>query len=60
MEHWAADSPPLAIHFIDNTDPDGIDHILNRLKDQLFAALWLIFTSQIRRHTRNGNGMLIF
>jgi len=51
----AADSPPLAIHFIDNTDPDGIDHILNRLKDQLCSTL-VIVTSKSggTPETRNG------
>ncbi|HEY9651589.1 MAG TPA: glucose-6-phosphate isomerase, partial [Coleofasciculaceae cyanobacterium] len=27
-------SPPLAIHFIDNTDPAGIDAVLRRLQDR--------------------------
>lgn len=30
---------PLAIHFIDNTDPAGIDRILSKLQNRLFSTL---------------------
>jgi glucose-6-phosphate isomerase len=38
-EALAPDFPPLTIHFIDNTDPDGIDRVLNQLKDHLDQTL---------------------
>ncbi len=53
----AADFPPLAIHFIDNTDPAGIDHILNRLKDRLSSTL-VIVTSKSGGTPETRNGML--
>jgi len=31
--------PPLAIHFIDNSDPAGIDSILTRLRNRLASTL---------------------
>ena len=37
----AADFPPLAIHFIDNTDPAGIHRVLRQLKDRLKSTLIL-------------------
>lgn len=37
----AADVPPLAIHFIDNTDPAGIHRVLRQLKDRLKSTLIL-------------------
>lgn len=40
-EALAPDIPPLAIHFIDNTDPAGIDRVLSRLKNQLEQTLVL-------------------
>ncbi|MEQ1635067.1 MAG: glucose-6-phosphate isomerase [Methylococcales bacterium] len=49
------DFPPLAIHFIDNTDPAGIDRILNRLKDRLKTTLVIIISkSGGTSETRNG------
>lgn len=30
---------PMQIHFIDNTDPDGIDRVLYTLRDRLFSTL---------------------
>ena len=53
----AADFPPLAIHFIDNTDPAGIDHILNSLKDRLSSTL-VIVTSKSGGTPETRNGML--
>jgi len=34
--------PPLNIHFIDNTDPDGFDHVLGRLADKLGQTLVIV------------------
>ncbi len=51
----APDFPPLAIHFIDNTDPDGMDHILNRLKDRLPSTLVIVISKSGGTYeTRNG------
>ena len=36
--------PSLAIHFIDNTDPDGIDRVLTQLKDRLSSTLVLVIS----------------
>lgn len=48
-------SPPLAIHFIDNTDPAGIDAVLNRLQDRLASTLVLVISkSGGTPETRNG------
>jgi len=48
-------SPPLAIHFIDNSDPTGIDHILTRLQDRLDRTLVLVISkSGGTPETRNG------
>jgi glucose-6-phosphate isomerase len=48
-------SPPLEIHFIDNTDPAGIDHILTQLQDRLDRTLVLIISkSGGTPETRNG------
>ncbi|MCP2732301.1 glucose-6-phosphate isomerase [Limnofasciculus baicalensis] len=47
--------PPLAIHFIDNTDPTGIDNILAKLKDRLSSTLVLVISkSGGTPETRNG------
>ena len=56
-EALAADFPPLTIHFIDNTDPAGIDHILNRLKDRLKSTL-VIVTSKSGGTPETRNAML--
>lgn len=56
-EALAADFPPLSIHFIDNTDPAGIDHILNRLKERLKSTL-VIVTSKSGGTPETRNGML--
>ncbi len=54
-EALAPDFPPMAIHFIDNTDPAGIDRVLNRLKDRLKSTLVIITTkSGGTPETRNG------
>ncbi|MDD2722812.1 MAG: glucose-6-phosphate isomerase [Methylovulum sp.] len=56
-EALASDFPPLAIHFIDNTDPAGIDRILNRLKDRLSSTL-VIVTSKSGGTPETRNGMM--
>ena len=43
-EALAPDFPPLAIHFIDNTDPAGIDRVLNQLQDRLSSTLVLVIS----------------
>ena len=56
-EALAPDFAPMAIHFIDNTDPAGIDHLLNRLKDRLKSTL-IIITSKSGGTPETRNGML--
>ncbi len=41
-EALAAYSPPMDIHFIDNTDPVGIDRILSKLKNGLAQTLVIV------------------
>ncbi len=54
-EALAPDFPPMAVHFIDNTDPAGIDRILTRLGDRLSSTLVLIISkSGGTPETRNG------
>ncbi|BAZ14057.1 phosphoglucose isomerase [Calothrix sp. NIES-4071] len=43
-EALAPDFPPLAIHFIDNTDPAGIDKILTHLRNKLSSTLVLVIS----------------
>ncbi len=43
-EALAPDFPPLGIHFIDNTDPAGIDRILTRLRNKLASTLVLVIS----------------
>ena len=38
----APDVPPMKIHFIDNTDPAGMDRVLTRLQDRLKSTLVII------------------
>ncbi len=40
----APDFPPLAIHFIDNSDPAGIDRILTHLRNRLASTLVLVIS----------------
>ncbi len=56
-EALAPDLPPMAIHFIDNTDPAGIDRVLNRLNDRLRSTL-IIITSKSGGTPETRNGML--
>ncbi|MBD2393650.1 glucose-6-phosphate isomerase [Cyanobacterium aponinum FACHB-4101] len=48
-------NPQLKIHFIDNTDPDGIDRTLTQIKDRLKTTLVLVISkSGGTPETRNG------
>lgn len=51
------DFPPLKIHFIDNTDPEGIDRTLARLEDVLPTTL-VIVTSKSGGTPETRNGMV--
>ena len=47
--------PPMAIHFFDNTDPDGIDRVIGRIGDALATTLTLVISkSGGTKETRNG------
>lgn len=47
--------PPLAIHFFDNTDPDGIDRVVGQIGDALATTLTLVISkSGGTKETRNG------
>ena len=51
----APETPPLAIHFFDNTDPDGFDRVFERLGDRLSSTLVIVITkSGGTPETRNG------
>jgi glucose-6-phosphate isomerase len=50
-------SPPLALHFIDNTDPAGIDSVLNEVIHRLNSTL-IIDTSKSGGTPEPRNGML--
>ncbi len=43
-EALAPDFPPLAIHFIDNSDPAGIDRVLTQLRNRLSSTLVLVIS----------------
>ena len=43
-EALAPEFPPLTIHFIDNTDPAGIDRILAKLQNQLYRTLVIVIS----------------
>ncbi len=43
-EALAPEFPPLRIHFIDNTDPAGIDRILAQLRNNLSSTLVLVIS----------------
>ncbi|MDZ4287547.1 MAG: glucose-6-phosphate isomerase [Prosthecobacter sp.] len=47
--------PPLAIHFFDNTDPDGMDRVLARIGPELATTLTVVISkSGGTKETRNG------
>ncbi|MFK8182650.1 MAG: glucose-6-phosphate isomerase [Phormidesmis sp.] len=50
-------TPPLAIHFIDNTDPVGIDHTFEEIGDRLSTTL-VIITSKSGGTPETRNGMV--
>ena len=51
----APDNPPLELHFIDNSDPAGIDRTLTQLGDRLSSTLvFVISKSGGTPETRNG------
>jgi glucose-6-phosphate isomerase len=56
-EALSPDFPPMEIHFIDNTDPAGIDRLFNRLNDRLKSTL-VIVTSKSGGTPETRNGML--
>lgn len=56
-EALSADFPPMNLHFIDNTDPAGIDRQLNRLGSRLSSTL-VIVTSKSGGTPETRNGML--
>ncbi len=56
-EALSPEHPPLQIHFIDNTDPAGIDRLLTKLKDRLASTL-VIVTSKSGGTPETRNGML--
>jgi glucose-6-phosphate isomerase len=43
-EALSPDFPPLKIHFIDNTDPAGIDRVLTRLQNSLATTLVVVIS----------------
>ncbi|MBE9189258.1 glucose-6-phosphate isomerase [Gloeocapsopsis crepidinum LEGE 06123] len=56
-EALAPDFPPLGIHFIDNSDPAGIDRVLTRLRNRLSSTL-VIVISKSGGTPEPRNGML--
>lgn len=56
-EALGAIDAPMKIHFLDNTDPAGIDRILSTLKDRLASTL-VIITSKSGGTPETRNGML--
>lgn len=54
-EALASESPPMAIHFFDNSDPAGFDRVFAKLQDRLNSTLVIIITkSGGTPETRNG------
>jgi glucose-6-phosphate isomerase len=51
------DIPPMQIHFMDNTDPAGIDQVLFRLRDRLHTTL-VVTVSKSGGTPETRNGML--
>jgi glucose-6-phosphate isomerase len=56
-EALGAVDAPMAVHFIDNTDPDGIDRVLAKLGDRLSTTL-VIITSKSGGTPETRNGMV--
>jgi glucose-6-phosphate isomerase len=54
-EALAAQDAPMNIHFLDNTDPAGIDRVLDNLSDRLFSTMVIVISkSGGTPETRNG------
>ncbi|NET01374.1 MAG: glucose-6-phosphate isomerase [Sphaerospermopsis sp. SIO1G2] len=53
-EALAPDSPPLNIHFIDNTDPTGIDRVLSHINNLATTLVLVISKSGGTPEPRNG------
>jgi glucose-6-phosphate isomerase len=54
-EALARHDAPMQIHFLDNTDPAGIDRVLEELSDRLFSTLVIVISkSGGTPETRNG------
>ncbi len=48
-------NPPLAISFLDNTDPDGIDRVIAQIGEELATTLTIVISkSGGTKETRNG------
>lgn len=48
-------TPPLAISFLDNTDPDGIDRVMAQIGEELATTLTIVISkSGGTKETRNG------
>jgi glucose-6-phosphate isomerase len=56
-EALAPDVPPLAIHFIDNSDPAGVDRLIHQLDERLRSTL-VIVISKSGSTPEPQNGML--
>jgi glucose-6-phosphate isomerase len=56
-EALAPDVPPLAIHFIDNSDPAGVDRLIHQLENQLASTLVIVISKSGSTPEPN-NGML--
>lgn len=56
-EALAPDVPPLAIHFIDNSDPAGVDRLIHQLADKLVSTLVIVISKSGSTPEPN-NGML--
>jgi glucose-6-phosphate isomerase len=56
-EALAPDVPPLAIHFIDNSDPAGVDRLIHQVGDRLASTL-VIVISKSGSTPEPQNGML--
>ncbi len=55
IDALAAPSPPLRLHFVDNTDPDGFDRLIERLGRELERTLVVVISkSGGTKETRNG------
>jgi glucose-6-phosphate isomerase len=56
-EALAPDVPPLAIHFIDNSDPAGVDRLIHQLAEKLVSTMVIVISKSGSTPEPN-NGML--